>query len=50
MLWIDLVMQGNLTILFSDAIGLTILMMHMKMVRFGEIIEMARCNLVRLMD
>ncbi len=35
---------------FSDAIGLTILVMQMNLVGFGDVIEMAHCNLVRLMD
>jgi hypothetical protein len=37
--------------LFSDAVGLTIIMMQMNsLVRFGEVIETAYCDLVRLMD
>jgi hypothetical protein len=36
--------------LFSDAIGLTVIVMQMNSVGFGEVIETAYCNLVRLMD
>jgi hypothetical protein len=37
--------------LFSDAVGLTIRVMHMNsLIGFGEVIELAHCNLVRLMD
>ena len=37
--------------LFSDAVELTIIVMQMNsLVRFGEVIEMAHCNLVKLMD
>jgi hypothetical protein len=38
------------TMLFSDAVGLTIIVMQMNsLVGFGEVIETAHCTLVRLM-